>query len=252
MSNIYCISIEAKKDFGMIKVCPCGNEFNTTPYRIKNGRGKYCSKQCANKYGHPKKVKSFCSIDGCDNLFFAKTYCSLHYQRFIKYGNPDIILSNHGKSNEERFWLYVEKNQSGCWLWTGAILQSGYGQFWDQDRMKKVKAHRYSFEQFVSSIPPNMTIDHNCHNKAENCNMGSDCPHRRCVNPEHLRVVSQKVNADASPNSWINKTHCPRGHAYDENNTYDIPTGGRGCMECRRIASREYHRTRQLKRKAVA
>ena len=36
------------------------------------------------------------------------------------------------------------------------------------------------------------------------------------------------------------KTHCPQGHAYDEDNTYVSPRGGRGCAECRRAAVRAY------------
>lgn len=35
------------------------------------------------------------------------------------------------------------------------------------------------------------------------------------------------------------KTHCPKGHPYDEENTYLIPGGGRGCKECGREATRE-------------
>ena len=44
----------------------------------------------------------------------------------------------------------------------------------------------------------------------------------------------------------VRKTHCPRGHAYDEANTYITPsTGGRICRECHRIRAREsYHRER--------
>ncbi len=35
------------------------------------------------------------------------------------------------------------------------------------------------------------------------------------------------------------RTHCPRGHAYDEENTYRTSNGGRGCRECRRLWWRE-------------
>jgi len=34
------------------------------------------------------------------------------------------------------------------------------------------------------------------------------------------------------------KTHCPQGHPYDEENTYEIPGGGRGCKECTRQRTR--------------
>ena len=30
----------------ILKTCVCGNEFKTTDYRIKDGKGKFCSKKC--------------------------------------------------------------------------------------------------------------------------------------------------------------------------------------------------------------
>jgi hypothetical protein len=35
------------------------------------------------------------------------------------------------------------------------------------------------------------------------------------------------------------KTHCPQGHPYDEENTYRLPRGGRGCKECMRQRNRD-------------
>lgn len=43
-----------------------------------------------------------------------------------------------------------------------------------------------------------------------------------------------------------NKTHCPQGHPYDEENTYRAPTGGRMCRKCRNAQKRAY-----LRRKAA-
>jgi hypothetical protein len=34
----------------MKSTCACGSEFETTETRVKNGRGKFCSKQCKYKY----------------------------------------------------------------------------------------------------------------------------------------------------------------------------------------------------------
>ena len=35
-----------------------------------------------------------CSVEGCDNKYFAKNYCSIHYQRFRKYGDPTMKKKN--------------------------------------------------------------------------------------------------------------------------------------------------------------
>jgi len=43
------------------------------------------------------------------------------------------------------------------------------------------------------------------------------------------------------------KTHCHRGHPFDEANTFYRPTGGRSCIECRRLNERvRYHRNKSL------
>jgi hypothetical protein len=47
------------------KICPiCGKEFYTIPSRIKDGRGKCCSKECVNEYKKVKKIKCICKQCG--------------------------------------------------------------------------------------------------------------------------------------------------------------------------------------------
>ena len=84
---------------------------------------------------------------------------------------------------EERFWAKVDRTVE-CWLWTGAqvISKSGrYGKLKTDGKMKY--AHRVSYEMSVGEIPAGMQIDHLCHNTL-------------CVNPFHLRAVTQKQNME--------------------------------------------------------
>jgi hypothetical protein len=37
-------------------------------------------------------------------------------------------------------------------------------------------------------------LDHLCHNADLQCPGGRGCPHRRCVRPDHLEVVTRQVN----------------------------------------------------------
>jgi hypothetical protein len=82
-------------------------------------------------------------------------------------------------SISKRFWdKTVPIPECGCFIWTGAILKSGYGVF-DSDRTRL--AHRVSWELTNGPIPDGMQILHSC-----------DTP--SCVNPHHLSLGTQKKN----------------------------------------------------------
>ncbi len=118
----------------------------------------------------------------------------------------------------DRFWSKVEIG-SECWLWTASVGSHGYGQF--KFEGVPVLAHRFAYELLVGSIPEGMELDHLCGRP-------------RCVRPEHLEPVSHRINVmrgrGASARNAA-KTHCPRGHPYNEVNTWVDPT--RGCRECK-------------------
>jgi len=83
------------------------------------------------------------------------------------------------KTAAERFWSKVNKTNT-CWNWTARNTR-GYGKFWFAGR--EVQAHRYSYELANGPIPEGMFIDHKCHNGI-------------CVNPNHLRLATNKQNME--------------------------------------------------------
>lgn len=108
---------------------------------------------------------------------------------------------------------------SGCWLWTGARSGSGYGNLWANGR--NALAHRVVWESLVGPIPPGLTLDHLCRNQL-------------CVNPDHLEVVTTKVNTMRGTSfAAVNarKTQCPRGHPYEGKNLIRYGNG-RFCRAC--------------------
>lgn len=122
----------------------------------------------------------------------------------------------------------------GCWMWRGHQTPDGYGQFGRPPR----RAHRVAYELMVRPIPAGLRIDHRCHNNDESCPGGVACPHRLCVNPAHLEPVTQRENLLRSrhtmPHRNAAKTHCPQGHPYTPENTYQTVTAkGRQRRECR-------------------
>ena len=78
--------------------------------------------------------------------------------------------SRERRSPEEAFWLRVNKTET-CWMWTGAKIPRGYGNFLCQ--RKRVYAHRYSYEIHIGPITEGLFVLHRCDQPA-------------CVNPEHL------------------------------------------------------------------
>lgn len=91
-----------------------------------------------------------------------------------------LVLSNVVK---KRF-LSKFKKVGKCWLWTGAPLRDGYGQFQitiDGVRYKE-RAHRLSFYIHRGIVPEGLLICHEC-----------DTP--LCVNPSHLILGDFAFNA---------------------------------------------------------
>lgn len=132
---------------------------------------------------------------------------------------------------EERFWEKVERpTEAECWPWLGARGPKGYGML-RSDHATTVRAHRFSYEIHIGQIPEGMVIDHLCRNPT-------------CVNPAHLEAVTSGENTrrGITGKHHADKTHCPRGHPYDEKNTYHFGPGlrWRGCRECRRQAAYDY------------
>ena len=124
----------------------------------------------------------------------------------------------------QRFFNKIETadhNDDECWYWMSSINKKGYGNFWINGTSKI--AHRISYELFRGKIPQNLQVDHLCRN-------------RRCVNPQHLELVTLQENVKRG-NSGINmssRTHCPKGHEYNKENTFTNLNGSRVCKTCYR------------------
>jgi hypothetical protein len=120
---------------------------------------------------------------------------------------------------------------SGCWLWLAATNGDGYGVVWFGGKLEQ--AHRVSYWLHRGQIPDGLELDHLCRVTF-------------CINPDHLEPITHRENilrGNTRPYSPV--THCPRGHPYDEVNTYRFFVGNgrelaRNCRICGREAARRW------------
>jgi hypothetical protein len=76
----------------------------------------------------------------------------------------------------KRFDAKVKKTD-GCWEWTGARSDCGYGCIGIEG--KTCYAHRIAYERQFGPIPEGVDFGHRCGNRA-------------CVNPYHLEALPRK------------------------------------------------------------
>ena len=134
------------------------------------------------------------------------------------------------------FWKRIEKNftkTDGCWLWKGTQQGAGYGVI-------SFLAHRLVYELLVGPIPDSLVIDHLCNE-------------RSCVNPNHMRTVTQEVNSmsgGSPPARNARKKRCKHGHRFTAKNTMILSKGPnrRRARTCRICCHREQQRYRDKKR----
>jgi len=147
---------------------------------------------------------------------------------------------------QERFdSKWMPEPFSGCWLWTGAVNQWGYGRIYTEKRRSR-NAHRVSWMLHKGEIPYDRDVCHHCDVTG-------------CVNPDHLFLGTARDNLVDSiqkgrrkypvgsgmiwktvRESSVTKSKCVHGHILDQSNLYITPDGLNACRTCRRNNVRKW------------
>jgi hypothetical protein len=115
--------------------------------------------------------------------------------------------------------------ESGCWLWTGSLTPQGYGNlgigYPSEGTHRTEVAHRVAWSLLVGPIPPGCHVHHRC-------------AVRRCVNPDHLEVLSAAEHIGRHQSYG---EHCA---VCGESNWYQRKDRGRQCRTCNRNRRSEW------------
>jgi hypothetical protein len=161
----------------------------------------------------------------CRKAFRARLSCCRLYCSKRCYGQS--------RSTEEVIVNLICAADDNCLRVGGTITTHGYRQF--SFGKKIILAHRYAYEIVNGKIPDNHHVHHKCRT-------------RDCYNPKHLQALTPAehlLKGDTVVVRNIAKTHCIRGHSFDNTNTGYQRDGSRACLACRRIFNREVARKRR-------
>lgn len=183
-----------------------------------------------------------CMEAGCGATVLARGWCSKHYQRWWKTtriaprrvvarntanwafticqcgcgqrtgGYVSRYKSGHGQrsSLENRFWAKVSKTDD-CWIWTGCLTVTGYGQIGLGGRLDGTDfAHRVAWRLAnETEIPDGLLVCHHCDNPS-------------CVRPSHLFLGTARDNSRDMVSKGRNKVYRGINHPSGKLNDDDV------------------------------
>jgi predicted RNA-binding Zn-ribbon protein involved in translation (DUF1610 family) len=206
------------------------------------GRNLKALNLCNTHYNQQlRNKKPSCKVDGCDKKWFSVGYCSMHYARYQKYEDHNIVRkTNEGmykfngysvfdRTPQEFLNRKSRRVETGCIEWTAHLTSSGYGKigYYNYGKMFNFRlAHRLAYFLYYGDFDRELFVCHKCDNP-------------KCINPEHLFLGSHKDNMRDGVNKrlkhkrlkckhfkvnkdgWYHWHQCPKcgNHAWFESTT---------------------------------
>src|SRR5688572_13460471 len=138
---------ESMSNVHVTRACErCSCEFAIAIRHVSRGRGRFCSRACANA-GMTTRRDALCAH--CGERFSQHACNASRGRRFCS-----LSCAGHARNyhTRERFWSRVDKcgptpshapELGACWLWTGLKIRTGYGHVRFDRRMELT--HRVAF-----------------------------------------------------------------------------------------------------------
>jgi hypothetical protein len=195
--------LSVKEDVGRDKnyntqwlcLCDCGNTSIVRGSSLNRGLTNSCGCGIADRPRRAcKKPKAICSVPECREVHHSKQFCSIHYSRWKRHGDPlKTIYAPVGEP--ERFLRETVLPYTGedCLTWPYGKAH-GYGRI--NYLGEPIGVHRLVCS-LVHGDPPSPI-----HQAAHSCGRG----HLACVSPNHLSWKTQAGNsADAIRHGVTNR-----------------------------------------------
>ncbi|AGY48321.1 endonuclease [Bacillus phage Slash] len=114
-----------------------------------------------------------CKAIGCGvEKGLVRGYCNKHYRRLMAHGSP--------YANKKKNPLSFKVSDSGCFECT-SHKPGTKGYPYAHINKKTTRLNRFVYEEMFGPIPEGLVVRHKCDN-------------RKCINPEHLELGTQKDN----------------------------------------------------------
>lgn len=146
-----------------------------------------------------------------------------------------LLIAGVPEKVAHRFAKKVVSDPSGCWIWTAAKTERGYGCF--AVKGKQHVASRWIYKALFV-VDDHLDIDHLCRVTS-------------CVNPSHLEAVTHRENTRRgnAGKAYSQATRCKNGHEWNDENTrwYTSSINGnpfKQCLACTRERQRKYRKQR--------